>query len=212
MRQAMIYTIAVHVPIVALALLPVLFGLPIILAPVHIAFLELVIDPACSLAFESEPGRPGLMEQPPRDRSQRLLAGRDLLQSIILGACVSGAAIAAYALLAHFGFEADSAATGTFVLLVAAIGALLLPLRGTSGSALSLLSGLTRETRWILALTLCALVIASRVPLLASMLRLDVLPLDVWAGCLAAGLALAIPLQGIKSLLPLTWRSAHESS
>ena len=212
MRQAMIYTIAVHVPIVALALLPVLFGLPIILAPVHIAFLELVIDPACSLAFESEPGRPGLMEQPPRDRSQRLLAGRDLLQSIILGACVSGAAIAAYALLAHFGFEADSAATGTFVLLVAAIGALLLPLRATSGSAVSLLSGLTRETRWILALTLCALVIASRVPLLASMLRLDVLPLDVWAGCLATGLALAIPLQGIKSLLPLTWRSAHESS
>jgi Ca2+-transporting ATPase len=212
MHQAMIYTIAVHVPIVALAMLPVLFGLPIILAPVHIAFLELVIDPACSLAFESEPGGSGLMQQPPRDRSQRLLAGRDLLQSVILGVFVSGAAIAAYALLAHFGFGAAEAATGAFVLLVAAIGALLLPLRKTSGSAFSLFKGLTRETRWILALTLCALVCASRVPFLASMLRLVVLPVEIWAGCLATGLMLAIPLQGIKMLLPRTWQSAHEST
>ncbi len=212
MHQAMIYTIAVHVPIVALAMLPVLFGLPIILAPVHIAFLELVIDPACSLAFESEPGGSGLMQQPPRDRSQRLLAGRDLLQSVILGVFVSGAAIAAYALLAHFGFGAAEAATGAFVLLVAAIGALLLPLRKTSGSAFSLFKGLTRETRWILALTLCALVCASRVPFLASMLRLVVLPVEIWAGCLATGLMLVIPLQGIKMLLPRTWQSAHEST
>jgi len=212
MHQAMIYTIAVHVPIVALAMLPVLFGLPIILAPVHIAFLELVIDPACSLAFESEPGGSGLMQQPPRDRSQRLLAGRDLLQSVILGVFVSGAAIAAYALLAHFGFGAAEAATGAFVLLVAAIGALLLPLRKTSGSAFSLFKGLTRETRWILALTLCALVCASRVPFLASMLRLVVLPVEIWAGCLATGLMLVIPLQAIKMLLPRTWPSAHEST
>ena len=212
MRHAMIYTIAVHVPIVALAMLPVLFGLPIILAPVHIAFLELVIDPACSLAFESEPGAPDLMEQAPRDRSQRLLAGSGISQSVIFGSIVSGAAIAAYFVLAQLGFGADSAATGAFVLLVAAIGAMLLPLRVTRGSLASLIRGLTRETRWILALTLVALVCVSRVPLLASMLRLDVLPVNIWAGCLASGLALAIPLQGIKALVPRKSRTDHESA
>ena len=212
MRQAMIYTIAVHVPIVALAMLPVLFGLPIILAPAHIAFLELVIDPACSLAFESEPGAPSLMSQPPRDRNQHLLAGHDLWQSVLFGAIVAGTAIAAYALLSRNGFGADSAATGAFVVLVAAIGAMLLPLRSKEGSLASLFGGLTRETRWILALTLVALACATRIELLASTLRLVTLPIDAWAACLAAGLALAVPLQGIKALGLRARRPAHASA
>ena len=66
LRQAMVYTLAVHVPIIGLALLPVLFGLPLVLAPLHIAFLELVIDPACSIVFEAEEGAADLMQQPPR--------------------------------------------------------------------------------------------------------------------------------------------------
>jgi Ca2+-transporting ATPase len=61
----MTYTLAVHVPIIALAVLPVLFGWPLVLAPLHIAFLELVIDPACSLVFEAEGSDPDLMHQPP---------------------------------------------------------------------------------------------------------------------------------------------------
>ncbi len=68
LRQAMVYTLAVHVPIIGLALLPVLFGLPLVLAPLHIAFLELVIDPACSIVFEAEEGAADLMQQPPRGR------------------------------------------------------------------------------------------------------------------------------------------------
>ena len=72
LRQAMVYTLAVHVPIIGLALLPVLFGLPLVLAPLHIAFLELVIDPACSIVFEAEEGAADLMQQPPRGASEPL--------------------------------------------------------------------------------------------------------------------------------------------
>ena len=58
LRKAMAYILAVHVPIAGLALLPLLFGLPLlILAPVHIAFLEMVIDPVCSIVFEAETRR-----------------------------------------------------------------------------------------------------------------------------------------------------------
>ena len=53
-RKAMAFIFAVHVPIAGLALLPLVFGLPIIFGPIHIAFLEMVIDPVCSLAFEAE--------------------------------------------------------------------------------------------------------------------------------------------------------------
>ena len=66
-RHAMSYLIAVHVPTAGMALLPLLFGWPMVLAPVHIVFLEFVIDPACSIAFEAEPAHPSTMRRPPRN-------------------------------------------------------------------------------------------------------------------------------------------------
>jgi Ca2+-transporting ATPase len=67
LRKAMGFIFAVHVPIGGLALAPLLTGWPIILGPIHIALLELVIDPVCSLAFEAEPEERDVMRRPPRD-------------------------------------------------------------------------------------------------------------------------------------------------
>ena len=67
LRRALGYTLAIHLPIAALGLVPLL--LPergLILLPVHIALLHLVIDPACTMVFEALPAGPGLMRQPPR--------------------------------------------------------------------------------------------------------------------------------------------------
>jgi Ca2+-transporting ATPase len=66
-RKAIQYVVAVHIPIAGLAILPLLIGLPPILAPIQIAFLEMIIDPACSIVFESEPEEPAIMNRPPRD-------------------------------------------------------------------------------------------------------------------------------------------------
>ena len=73
LRKAMSFIFAVHVPIAGLALIPVLAGWPLVLMPVHIVFLELIIDPACSIAFEAEPGEPDLM-QTPSPRTTRTIA------------------------------------------------------------------------------------------------------------------------------------------
>ena len=93
LRQAMVYTLAVHVPIIGLALLPVLFGLPLVLAPLHIAFLELVIDPACSIVFEAEEGAADLMQQPPRAADEPLLSTRHILLSVLPGSVVTAAVV-----------------------------------------------------------------------------------------------------------------------
>ena len=66
LRKAMGFIFAVHVPIAGLALLPLLFGLPILFGPMHIAFLEMVIDPVCALVFEAEPEEDDVMRRPPR--------------------------------------------------------------------------------------------------------------------------------------------------
>ncbi len=47
------YLLAVHVPIAGMSFLPLVFGWPAFLFPVHIVFLEFVIDPACSIVFEA---------------------------------------------------------------------------------------------------------------------------------------------------------------
>ncbi len=85
LRKSMSYILAVHVPIAGAALLPVLLGWPTLLFPLHIAFLELVIDPACSLVFENEPGEPGVMQRPPRSPQAPLFAGRTLVLALVQG-------------------------------------------------------------------------------------------------------------------------------
>ncbi len=66
LKKAMGFIIAVHIPIAGIALVPLLLGWPLVLMPVHIVFLELVIDPACSIAFEAEAEEPDVMRRPPR--------------------------------------------------------------------------------------------------------------------------------------------------
>ena len=67
LHRGLEYTLAIHLPIAALSLLPLLWpGLGLLLLPVHIAVLHLVIDPACTVVFEAEPARAGLMQQMPR--------------------------------------------------------------------------------------------------------------------------------------------------
>ena len=75
LRKAMGFIFAVHVPIAGLSLLPLLFGLPILFGPIHIAFLEMVIDPVCSLVFEAESEEDDVMRRPPRNPDSPLFSG-----------------------------------------------------------------------------------------------------------------------------------------
>jgi Ca2+-transporting ATPase len=75
LKKAMAYIFAIHVPIAGLSLIPALFGWPLLLMPVHIVFLELIIDPACSTAFEAEPEEADVMRRPPRIRPSPFSTG-----------------------------------------------------------------------------------------------------------------------------------------
>jgi Ca2+-transporting ATPase len=86
LRKAMGFIFAVHVPVAGLALLPLFLGFPLLLGPVHIAFLEMVIDPACSLVFEAETAEDDVMDRPPRTPQEPLFSGRMILWGLIQGA------------------------------------------------------------------------------------------------------------------------------
>jgi Ca2+-transporting ATPase len=87
-RNAMRYLLAVHVPIIGMSFLPLLLGWPVLLYPVHIVFLEFVIDPACSLVFEAEPSDDGVMRRPPRNPRERLFSTQMVGVSLLLGISV----------------------------------------------------------------------------------------------------------------------------
>src|ERR1039457_2328497 len=99
LRKATEYIVAVHVPIAGLALLPLLLGLPLMLTPIHIAFLELISDPACSIVFEAEGEEDNVMRRPPRDPKSPLVLPRRiawaLLQGLIALAILAGVLISA---------------------------------------------------------------------------------------------------------------------
>lgn len=84
-RKAMSYILVVHFPIALLALFAPLFGLPLLLLPIHVVLLELIIDPTCSIVFEAQGAEEDLMTRPPRDRDEPIIKGEMLWELALLG-------------------------------------------------------------------------------------------------------------------------------
>lgn len=85
LKKAMAYIFSIHIPIAGMSLIPVLFNMPLILLPIHIVFLELIIDPACSMVFESEREEPNIMKRPPRQKDEGLFTRWTLMISLLQG-------------------------------------------------------------------------------------------------------------------------------
>lgn len=137
MRKSMRYVTAIHVPIASMALLPPLLGWPILLFPLHIVFLEMVIDPASSLAFEGEPDEPDLMRRPPRPHGEALFARRELFTALIGGFWAAAATAILYGFAVSRLPEPEARATGFSALILCNLG-LLLAHRQSAGAAQAL--------------------------------------------------------------------------
>lgn len=96
LRKAIAFVLAVHLPIVGLSIVPLVFGWPMVLMPVHILFLQLIIDPACSIVFEAEPLESDAMHTPPRRPDSRLLDAQVLLRGLVQGCGLFGIVLVAY--------------------------------------------------------------------------------------------------------------------
>jgi P-type Ca2+ transporter type 2C len=119
-RRAARYIIAVHLPITGLALLPLLLDAPLILLPLHIVFLEMIVDPACSFVFEREPDDAEVMRRPPRAAQARLIDAGVFAGSLARGLVAFVAVLAVYLLAARAGLPAGQQGALAFAALVAA--------------------------------------------------------------------------------------------
>ncbi|MDX2170665.1 MAG: cation-translocating P-type ATPase [Deltaproteobacteria bacterium] len=134
-RKAMRYVVAVHVPIAGVALAPVLLDWPLVLLPLHIVLLELIVDPACSIAFESEPEEADVMSRPPRPSGERLLDARAVATALLQGGLALLVLCGLLAAVTAAGYSAERARTVTFAALVVANLALILTSRSRAAGA-----------------------------------------------------------------------------
>jgi Ca2+-transporting ATPase len=188
-RNAMRYLISVHVPIAGISFLPLAFGWPLVLYPVHVVFLEFVIDPACSVVFEAERSERGAMERPPRDPRAALFGARMLAISLLLGATLLAAVFAAYAWAVAAGRSEAEARAVAFAAIVSGNLALILVNRSHERLVLETLREPNPALWWIAGAALGALVAAIYVPAAAAIFRFA--PLGVPDLALAAGAGLA---------------------
>ncbi|MHB8859273.1 MAG: cation-translocating P-type ATPase [Thermoleophilia bacterium] len=187
-RKAMAYIFAVHVPIIGLSLIPVLMKWPLVLFPVHIVFLELIIDPACSVVFEAEPEEADVMERPPRDPQEPLFGWRTLSLSVLQGLSVLVIVVAFFAIFYYRGYPEDQVRTMTYTALIIANMGLILTNRSWSRTIFSTLRSPNRALWWLLGSVTIVLGLVLYVPFLQNLFsfsRLDVMSL---VACFAAGL------------------------
>ena len=149
LQKAVSYIIAIHVPIVGLTLIPLGLGLPPILWPVHLAFLELVIDPVCSIVFEAEPAENSIMEQPPRSQSEKLFGLSVLPYALLCGALLLATVFAVYVSVGKLGETPDHARALAFATLIMTNVVLILTLRSRSESAWSAFGRKNPTLLWV---------------------------------------------------------------
>ncbi|MDR3455113.1 MAG: cation-translocating P-type ATPase [Rhodoferax sp.] len=145
-RKAVRFVFAVHIPIIALALVPTLLHWPVLLLPVHIVLLELLIDPACSIVFEAEPEDPDLMERPPRPAADSPFAAAPLLHAVLQGLGMAAVLLAGQAWLVAQGWSEEQGRAVVFSTLVLGVMLLILANRDLSRPAWH---GVTDRNPWL---------------------------------------------------------------
>lgn len=187
LEKALAFVLAVHLPIVGLTVIPIVMGWPLVLMPIHIAFLHLIIDPACSVVFEAEPEEPEIMQRPPRDPKAPLFGRRVLALSGLQGAVVLGVVLGVYAFALSHAEPEPHARALTFATLIIADLSLIFTNRSWSRTIAGSLSTPNRWLWWVTFATVGFLTIAIYAPPVARLFSFSALHATDVAAATAAG-------------------------
>ncbi|RAJ02380.1 Ca2+-transporting ATPase [Chitinophaga skermanii] len=121
-RKAVLYIIAIHIPIILTVSLPLFLGwlYPNIFTPMHVIFLELVMGPTCSIVYENEPMERNLMHVPPRPINETFLSGKELMVSILQGLVITAFILGIYQYCVQSGESESITRSMVFTTLICA--------------------------------------------------------------------------------------------
>ncbi|OGT57229.1 MAG: ATPase [Gammaproteobacteria bacterium RIFCSPHIGHO2_12_FULL_63_22] len=199
LRKAMGFIFSVHVPIAGLALLPLLFGLPILFGPMHIAFLEMVIDPVSSLVFEAETEEDNVMRRPPRSPTEPLFSAALIGWSLVQGTVALLVVVVIFLGALRFGMPEAEVRALTFFSLVLTIVSLIFVNRSFTTSLLTALRRPNPALLWVLLAISAILGLTLLSPWARELFRFGPLHVDDLALGLGAGLVVLVVLEVLKS-------------
>jgi Ca2+-transporting ATPase len=206
LKKAMAYTLAIHVPIAGMSLIPVIFKWPLVLLPIHIAFLHLIIDPACSVVFEAEPPESDVMKRRPRNPKVPLFSRQMLGLSVLQGVGVLVILLAIFAIALYRGQGEFDARALAFTTLIVANLSLILTNRSWSRTILATVQAPNPALWWVLTGAIVFMGLVLYVPFLRHLFRFSRLhPLDL-AICLVGGVVSVLWFEWLKGVKNRSFR------
>jgi P-type Ca2+ transporter type 2C len=197
-RKAMAFIFAVHVPLAGFALLPLVLGLPILFGPIHIAFIEMIIDPVCALVFESEREEADIMNRKPRDPEQRLFSLPMVTWSVFQGVIVFGMLATMFLTATHFGLTEGNVRELVFLSLIVSIVALILVNRSFGTSLKEAFTRKNMKLRYVLGAVAAVLSLTLFIPAFRTLLKFGTPDWRYSASALVVGGFLLVLLELLK--------------
>lgn len=117
-KKAISYLFVIHIPIILTSLFVPLFGLPLLLLPVHIVLLELIIDPTSSIIFQRIKADSDVMRTRPRSLNESLISLSAFSKCLLQGAAIFLVVFLSYIYLIKTGASQTLASTFAFTVLV----------------------------------------------------------------------------------------------
>jgi len=187
LKKAMAYILAIHVPIAGMSLIPVVLKMPLVLLPVHIVFLELIIDPSCSIVFEAEPEEANIMNRPPRDSKENIFDRSTAFLSFLQGFSVLLITLFTYFIVLDRGQGEMEARAFTFTTLIIANLALIFTNRSWTRTIIKTLKSPNLALWYVTFGALVFLGIVLYIPFLSDLFVLSSLHLNDLIICLVLG-------------------------
>jgi Ca2+-transporting ATPase len=198
LKKAMTFIFSVHIPIAGMSLLPVLFKWPLALLPVHIVFLELIIDPACSVVFEMEEDEKDIMQRKPRRLEEPLFGRRMVLSGLVQGLGVLAVVAGVYAYTMWLGLPEDEARVFAFTNLVIGNLGLIFTNRSWTRSILATLRIPNKALWWVTGGALGFLALTIFVPFLQGLFSFGTTEIWKLGLCLVTGLISILISESLK--------------
>jgi len=192
LRKAMAYIVSVHIPIALLSLIPVLFRWEaLLLFPVHIVFLELIIDPTCSVVFENEPAEKHIMDRKPRNPKEPLFGKKTMLISSLQGLVSFCIVMAVYFVSKQLGEPMAETRTLCFMTLVASNLLLVMTNRSWTDSVFASFKVKNASLTWVAVSAVAFILLVIYVPFLQKLFSFTAMKAQDFLIALLAG-ALAV--------------------
>ena len=200
LKKAVAYIFAIHVPIAGMSFFPVLFNLPLVLLPAHIAFLELIIDPACSIVFEACPEEKNIMRKPPRSLQESLFGKKTFIFSFLQGLGILIVVFIVFRLALYLNKGELEARTLCFATLVFANLMLIITNLSWSKNLTGIIKARNKALWVVIIGAVSALCLAIYLPALRKLFHFSVLSVAELLISLACGIMSLLWFEGFKAL------------